>query len=266
MAIAPKLTIPTGYESEQRAIERRRKIAEALLQQGLQSNPNMTSPWQAIAQVANAFVGRRMEKKADQRSDALSGKIKGDFDAATTEFNNDAAMLQPSQLVAKYRNNPMMAENLKPYEAALQRALTEREALTTFNGKMQRQGDVVGQYDQGKPTDMIRRDATGNEFLNPMAVDAAAIQAGNSPQFNSVEGYATGQTAAPRKALPKEGDPGVVGIRELQAAVTLQGPEGAKALLEKAGSKVLIRTPEEWDLLPKGTSFIRADGLEGVKQ
>lgn len=253
MPIAPKLTIPTGYEAEQRAIERRRKIAEALLQQGLQSNPNMTSPWQAIAQVANAFVGRRMEKKADQRSDALSGKIKGDFDAATTEFNNDAAMLQPSQLVAKYRNNPMMAENLKPYEAALQRALTEREALTTFNGKMQRQGDVVGQYDQGKPTDTVRRDAAGNEFINPLAVNAQAMGQGFEAPMVAGGGQEA-STSDPSKVLT---------VDQVRAASqSLKNTTGD--WLRRNGMKVKVTTPQEARTLPSGTAIILPDGSEGV--
>lgn len=254
MALGPKLTIPTGYESEQRAIERRRKIAEALLQQGLQQNPNMTSPWQAIAQVANAFIGRRMEKKADQRSDELSTRIKGDFDTATTEFNNDAATLQPSQLVAKYRNNPMTAENLKPYEAALQRALTEREALTTFNGKMQRQGDVVGQYDQGKPTDTVRRDATGGEFINPLAVNAQAMGQGFEPPMT------TGQTAPTRAAT----DPSkIMTAAQVKAASTALG-SGTAGWLSRNGVKVQVTTPQEARSLPSGTPIILPDGSEGV--
>jgi len=255
MTIAPKLTIPTGYESEQRSIERRRKIAEALLQQGLQQNPNMTSPWQAIAQVANAFAGRRMEKKADQRSDELNARIKGDFDTAATEFNNDAATLQPSQLVAKYRNNPMMLEQLKPYEAALQRALTEREALTTFNGKLQRQGDVVGQYDQGKPTDTVRRDATGNEFINPLAVNAQALGQGFEAPM-----AAGGQAAQ----APQQGDPAKVLTVDQVRAASQSLKNGTAGWLQRNGLKVKVTTPQEARTLPPGTTIILPDGSEGV--
>ena len=71
----PKLVIPTGYESQQRDIERRRKIAEALIEKGLGPQGQMTSPWQALAQAANAWAGKRMQKKTDGREDELAGEI-----------------------------------------------------------------------------------------------------------------------------------------------------------------------------------------------
>jgi hypothetical protein len=250
MALGPKLTIPTGYESEQRAIERRRKIAEALLQQGLQQNPNMTSPWQAIAQVANAFIGRRMEKKADQRSDELSTRIKGDFDTATTEFNNDAATLQPSQLVAKYRNNPMMAENLKPYEAALQRALTEREALTTFNGKMQRQGDVVGQYDQGKPTDLVLRDGQGNFQPNAVAIDAASrVASANQGYTPGEQGLSPATQATPQASAGKE-----LTAEQFRAAKQVMGGK-VSDWVRHNGFIVQLKDASDYADIPAGATY-----------
>ena len=254
MAVAPKLMIPTGYEAEQRNIERRRKIAEALMAQGMQQNPNMTSPWQALAQVANAFVGSRMQKKADQRYDELSGKIKGDYDAFNTEFNNDAAMLKPTELVAKYSNNPMAEERLKPYVAAMQKALGERESLVTHNGKVGvRLGDVAGQYDTGKPTDTVRRDAQGNEFINPLAVNAQALS----------QGFEAPMVAGGGQEAPASDPSKVLTVDQVRAASqSLKNATGD--WLRRNGMRVKVTTPQEARTLPSGTVIILPDGSEGV--
>jgi hypothetical protein len=56
-SIRPKFTLPTGYENEQLKAERKRKIAQALLERGLANQPNMQSWMQVLGQMAQAGAG-----------------------------------------------------------------------------------------------------------------------------------------------------------------------------------------------------------------
>ena len=254
----PKLVIPTGYESQQRDIERRRKIAEALIEKGLGPQGQMTSPWQALAQAVNAWAGKRMQKKTDGREDELAGEIRQEYDDKRISFANDGAMFKPAEMVAKYGGDPLMAEDLKPYREALQRALTEREQLQNVGGKIGvRTGDVMGTFDPGKVTDLVRQDAQGNPYTNTIAVDAQA------------RANAAGQGYAPEPAPqgPQQ-SAGIEGFtfeqfKGLQNGLT---PRGAAEYLQRQGKPVYVNSPQEVEALPQGAKFVGPDGVERIKQ
>lgn len=252
------INIPTGYESQQREIERRRQIAQALLAQGLQSRNDMISPVQAFGQIAQALVGKRMQSRADKREDEMNDQVRQAWDEKTTVFNNDAAMLSPQQMVAKWGSDPMMAERIKPYTAAMQTGMEQREHLIPFNGRVGvRQGDVAGQVDQGKPSDLVIRDQNGQAVINPLAVNAQAMTQGYAPPYSE-----TG-ASAPRQAQTAKPNPADIDTAYLGSLTQALGVKGTADFLARGNVRVRVTTPQEAELLPSGTRILLPDGTEG---
>lgn len=81
------LTVPTDYSVEQQAIERQRKMAEALQQQSMTPmDANQmaggyvipVSPMQGLAKMLQAYTGRRSMDAADQKQTDLATRVQGD--------------------------------------------------------------------------------------------------------------------------------------------------------------------------------------------
>lgn len=173
-----KITIPTGYEQQQLAAASKRKLADAMLQQGLAPDPNMVSWTQMLGHLAQAWAGKSMQNDADKLDADVRSKILSDYNARRTGFLADSRTMDPQQLVEKYGNDPMLQNDLKPYEDAFAAGLKQNNELTSFGGRMVRKGDVVGQY-ANDPNKMIFVEPDGQTRLNPVAVTAAAVSSGN---------------------------------------------------------------------------------------
>lgn len=171
-----KFVIPTGYESQQAKIALKRKIAEALMSAGLSQHQGMRSPFEALGQVAQAFVGKRLEDKAAGLEGELGTRIRGDYQAANSGFDADVnAGMDPAKLVSKYSGNPMLEDRLKPYAEALAKRLGGREDLVDTGGLsgFQPKGNFVGKPMPNKPDAAVWLGENGEAEVNPVAAAAA---------------------------------------------------------------------------------------------
>jgi hypothetical protein len=84
--------IPTGYEGLQQGVARKRKIADALMQQGLEGPGSGARSWaQLLGSMAQAWAGKSIQKDADKAEAEVNQKIQAamldarqKFDAART--------------------------------------------------------------------------------------------------------------------------------------------------------------------------------------
>lgn len=175
----PTLVLPTGYERQAATIAMKRKLAEAMLKQGI--NPErMPVHWaQVLGQWAQAWAGKSMDKEAARMEDDLSDQKLRDYQQVMGQFEEDAKTLSPEQMVGKYRSNPWTQDALKPFSDAYGKGIEKKEEIKTFN-----------------PSNRVIFDPSTNSFVvNPLWV------AGNAAsQGLPTEGYAT--------SLPATGLPG----------------------------------------------------------
>jgi len=187
-----KIVIPTGFESQQRRLERRQALAQALLEKGLAGPGNNATSWlQPIASIAQAWAGRRMADKVDRQQDELSGEIKQRYNEDLSGFYTDAAGMTPEQLVQKYQGNPLLQEALEPYKAAHQSSLvgaTRKKPIQTLWDNPE-----TGRREMR--TMMI--DDTGNAEASPIALP--------NTHMRDVNGVAVDLSAAtPGQILPQD--------------------------------------------------------------
>ncbi len=169
----PNLQIPTGYEKDQQKIALKRKLAQAMLERGLAPNRGAISPLETLGSLAQAFVGKRMDKKAGNMEADLQERIKGDYAAARQGFQTDAngGAMDAKSLVQKYGGNPMLSADLEPYKDAFASSLRNREEIKQIGNSYGRVGDYEGKEIPGKPTDKVI--SVNNEWkVNPVAMTA----------------------------------------------------------------------------------------------
>jgi hypothetical protein len=75
----PKIAIPTGYEQQQRDAATKRRLAEAMLGQGLSPIQNGTNYAQLFGQLAQAYAGKKLNKDATGLETGLQQQIQQDF-------------------------------------------------------------------------------------------------------------------------------------------------------------------------------------------
>lgn len=178
--IEPKFTLPTGYESEQLKAERKRKIAQALLERGLTVNPNMQSWTQILGQLATAYAGKRLDRRADDIDAGVRDRMTQDYRKQFEDFQNDISLDgDPAAIVKKYGTSPFLTDEVRPYRDAIAAHLKERENIVKFGGQMRRVGDIpTGEREPGSPNDAVIRDANGNWVVNPVRTTAALAAQG----------------------------------------------------------------------------------------
>lgn len=125
----PKLAIPSGFEGQQLSIERKRKLADAMLSRNLDTKTDYRSWAQAISQIGQAWMGKSMQKDADKEQTELGGQVREQYSTALGGFAEDeklvkAGQMSPMELVQKHRSNPLLGEVLGPYEDAMKAGLT----------------------------------------------------------------------------------------------------------------------------------------------
>jgi hypothetical protein len=270
----PKIAIPTGYEEMQRQAATKRKLADAMLSQGLGPRQNQTSWAQLFGQLGSVYAGKSLNKEATGLEKDMQTQLRQDYSNARGGLLADVeAGMNPGDLVAKHGGNPLLQEDIKPYQDAMATALREKEKLQNFGGRAGvRVGDVMGQY-ENDPNKMVHV-VNGQMGLNPVAVTAQGISSGNLVPDG---GY---QTTAPFPGPQPMGQPQQPPMAALAPAPAFQGdiinfsdvfrfkqsltPEDFQKVLGRSAIK--INSPEEGSMLPPGTRLILPDGTEGWAQ
>lgn len=196
----PQIYIPTGYEAEQRKAERKRKLAQMMLERGLGPQGHMQSWTQVLAQAANAGVGKFLDKKADKLTDETNEKIKADWLAKNQAFSTDEASMAPGDLWKKYRTDPMLADTVEPYKDAMTSALKQRAERRMFGGRLRTVGDIGEQeVEPSSPNDMLITGPDGNVRPNIMRINTAmGAQGLLTPE--GMQGLETQSMPDPRRA------------------------------------------------------------------
>lgn len=261
-----KITIPTGYEDLQRQAAQKRRLADVMLSQGLAPENNMRSWAQVLGKLGQTWAGKSLGNEATALEKDMQTRLREDYSNAFSELSADVnAQMSPQQIIQKHATNPLLADALKPYQDAMARALTEREDLINFGGRVGvRQGDVMGMADND-PNKMVFQDANGALTINPVAATAAGIQSGALvPEQYAVTGQmpgvgrlaqAMGGGQAP-SAAPSRGQP----YGTFWSVFDLEGPQGAIA--KSQTNPVTVSSPQEALTLPPGTVYITPNGQE----
>lgn len=207
----PNLILPTGYEAQQRAAERKRKIALALMQRGMQTNPNMQSWTQVLGQLASGWQGKRLDKQADELDAKTNEAIKNDYAQRLQAFQEKARGLGNNSdglrdLVDSAQGDPFLADAAKPYVDAFAARLKESGEHTNFGGQWRTKGQIAeGEYEPNKPTDRVLR-GPGNTFqANPVAITSALASQPNVSIAGGITSMRDPMASQPAMPAPSAG-------------------------------------------------------------
>ncbi len=267
-----QIYLPTGYEGLQKQAESKRRVADALWQSGMQGTANPVSIVQVLGDLAQVWSGNRKHKQADQLEVEAANKMGQDFNGRFAEFTNDAKMLSPQALVAKWGNDPFMQEHLKPYMGVMEAGLKDDQSYTDFGGQWRRKGEIpVGSFKPNDPNSNVIRGQDGGWMLNPLAITGKIASQGipvEQGTYRMQDPAMGGQMPAqqPVPMAPKsvaETGQNVFRVDQYQAAVQQLGPVAAVDFAKRNGFKIQVTTPQEAEGLPSGTPILLPDGTEG---
>lgn len=270
--VKPQLVIPTQYAPQQQSIAQKRKLAEAMLSQGLANDPNMNNWTQVLGKLAQAWAGKSMDKEATKMEGTLNQTIYDDYNKRRGDFNTQTSGMSPQQVVQTFGADPMLADDVKPYRDAMARALTEREDLRDFGGRVGvRTGDVMGQVNNDPNKDVLIG-PDGQMMINPVKATSNALSSGSlvlegPPATSAPMPGAERLTTAMAGQQPTQQPSAMtepLTFQAVEGALKTLGPQGAVGLLQRNGNTVRVNSPEEAMQLPKGTKLILPDGTEGV--
>lgn len=180
----PKLQIPTGYEELQRKAAAKRKIAAALLARGMTGDNQMTSWAQPLAQMAQAFAGKRLDKKADKLDAEYTTQMREAYTSGLDRLHAaKAGGMSNEEIVKTFSAEPLLQDAIKPYQDAMAAALKERENIVDIGGSQGygRVGDWMGKPKPNDPNSAVVYDDKGNWMVNPVRRQAALEAQGYSP-------------------------------------------------------------------------------------
>lgn len=239
-----KIVIPTGFESQQRAIERRRKIAEAMLAQGLGPSGPMQSWAQVLGKIAQTGVGTYLDKKVDKLADEYDEDVRGAYAERLGSFQEKANALDPASptydqdlkaLAQEAQGDSMLEDAGKPYVDAMAARLKEQGETTNFGGQFRRKGNIKeGEFEPNDPNDMMLRSGPeGRDFVpNAARITAALASQPNVSISNAVT--ATRDPMAQPQGLP---------------AQPVQGAEPVMPAGDEAGMVFQNMTPDEKQII-----------------
>lgn len=95
--------LPANGIATPQMLERKRRLAEAMMQQGTDTSP-IASPWQGAARLANALMGGLSMRRADKQEQAGRKTAQESLMAAMTGGGNDASLMGAM-------NDPWMSES-----------------------------------------------------------------------------------------------------------------------------------------------------------
>lgn len=210
-----KVTIPTGWEADQRKAAARRKLAERLLAQALGPQGGMTSWTQPLAQMANAFAGNMLDRRADKMDADVASKMRETYASSIGNLQKDvAAGMDLPQVVQKYGADPLMQDMVKPYVDALGKRISEKENVVKVGGAQGygRVGDFMGKPLPNDPNDPVVIGSDGSWKVNDVRRQAALEAQGYSPNgqgFPTVRSMPDPAMAPPAGGAPATGGDGL---------------------------------------------------------
>ncbi len=241
----PALVLPTGFEADQKKAARKRKIAEMMLAKSQQGG-NMTHWTQALASVAQAGVGKHLDKKADNIELEMGDRLKQEYATKLSAFN-DATQdpnVDPMSVVRQFGADPLLADKTKPYADAMAAGLRDRNESTNFGGQWRRKGDIKpGEFEPGRPTDGVLRMSNGDLATNDVATVAAlARQGAVGADGRPISMRAPDPSRAPMPqqqgmAAPVQGAPPVGGGLDLNLLTPEEKAIMQKELARRAGGQ-----------------------------
>lgn len=240
--------IPTGYEGLEQGVQRKRRIADALMQQGLAGPGAGARSWaQLLGSLAQTWAGKSIQKDADKEEQEINAKRQAEVQEAITSFKTDLASgATPGRIMQKYSGNPWTKELLKPYEDAMA-------------------ADLKNKQEYGAPTEMLGPD--GKSFVTAQVNKAGDIRQAPGgfalpPKVEIVNGVAV---------APQRMTPGTVAPQPAMDAVIV-GPDGKfkknplaqeakvqQAAAGAANTKITVNTAEDY-------SKLAADNLKLTKE
>ena len=270
---APQLYLPTGYEGLQQSAAAKRKIADAMWASGMNGNPNKVSIAQVLGDLAQMWAGKSMGKEADKLDLEAKEAMGQDYRMQFAQFSQDAKVLSPADMVAKYGSNPWFQEALKPYEGAMEAGMKEGQQMGFWDGQRWARKDQVapGSYKANDPNSSVIRGQDGSWQINPVKITASIASQGipvEQGTYSLPDPALSGQAPAnvPQGMQPKSapnGYPEHLTMEQYQGAVNGLGPAAASSWIKRNGLKVQVSTPQEAESLPSGTIIILPDGSEG---
>lgn len=273
----PQIFLPTGYESLQLQAEQKHRLAQRLLDSSYGQQAPMSSYTQLLGQLAEAFVGRRAEKKADALDLDIKTRMGEDYRNKSKTFYTDAQVMRPDELIAKWSTDPMMADLLDPYKDAYAQGLKEKEGHTTFGGQWMRKGDIKEGAFDNKPTDRVIgvNGPNGPTWqINPTAITANIASLGTevkdpvmsmpAPGVSTTPGLTSMPQGAP-PAQPQEDSGALLTPEAWTGAVNALGSTAAADWIRRNPSiKIKVNSPADVQRLglPSGTRIITPNGDE----
>ena len=233
--------LPANGAATPKSIERRRKMAEAMLAQGVDYSP-IASPWQGAARMANALVGGLGIRKADKQEaegtqafrdamiKALSGNDKSAYaEAGSNPFadNNSLAVMRDEWS----RMNPDPTAEMRNYQFGLENPDFVQMAGNSGEYGLQ---PIVTQDENGK-YHLFQASKAGGP---PKEIALPHDWTPKMQFLNTETGFAP---VATQGVLPQGQSPGTIPINNTQAAAdTVLGKEqGTAAALHASLSSKL---------------------------
>jgi hypothetical protein len=251
--------IPTGYEGLQSRVDNKRKIADALLAQGLQAHNDFISPFQLLGQLGQVWAGKSLQKDADKAQVGLNDQRVQAYKAKAAEAAADLkGGMSLADFTAKWGADPVLAGTpfIKGTTDAFSAGLTqEQKNKADIDKDRQYRKDPIQLKDaQGNPI-TAQFDATGN---NPTPLAGGLTL---PPKIENVNGVALDlQNTKPGTLLPADPNDLVVrpGTPNNNYAVNTPAVE-AKSAIAGAGAmkapdtKVIVNNS---DTFGKGSADI----------
>jgi len=163
--------VPTGYEGLQSQAASKRKIAEALLAQGLAGPGASARSWaQVLGSMAQAWAGKSLQKDADKMDQQVREQQMQANAVLQSGIEADVRSgLTPQELAVKWGGVPGGAERLKQFD----------QPLTNVNGTFINPRNVKeGSLAPQDPNALVNVGEDGSRSINIPRVVAGAAAAG----------------------------------------------------------------------------------------
>lgn len=203
MAISPKIILPTGFEGDRRKAEQKRKIAQALMEKGLNGG-NMTHWTQALAQMGNAWAGKRMDKKATQMDVDTDARLSAAYAEGLGALKQARAEGRSSgEIMEEFQGNPLLTDAIDPEKDAFGAGLKDKQGSVNFGGQWRAKGGIrEGEFEPNKPDASVWRDEAGNAVVNSVGATAAQSRQGIELKDPVLSSPIPGSNMPPQGAAP----------------------------------------------------------------
>lgn len=265
----PSLPIPTGYETTQGEIARRRRIADALTQKAMGDHAPFRSWTEVLGKLGEAFFARRADKKATGMEEDLRTQQASDYRQANDAF--EMAMDQgatPDAMMKQFGDNPWLQDRLEPLKSAWADALVKRQAFgaptkllqdgKTVTAQMNGLGEtrmMPGGFQAMPNVQNVNNNAVnmdelrGGEVLPQPADDLTIYNSKgeiiqNEPNIAAREriGMASAPRAAETKITVNNADEGMKGAMKILEGTQAAAAGAAKKLITVSGIRKAMAT------------------------